>query len=250
MSLIRCLSCALLLLPLAAHASECVVLLHGLGRTAASMEEIAAASRDRGYTVANIDYPSRHHEIENLANLAVSRGLARCREQGDARPHFVTHSLGGILVRHYYARHPDQRPQRVVMLAPPNRGSQVVDELHDMPGFDFWNGPAGDQLGTGPESVPAQLPAVDFPTGVIAGTQSINLILSTFLPDPDDGKVSVANARVKGMTDCIALPVTHPFIMGSEEVIAQTLHFLRHGVFQHGGEVSGCAEVLRHQTGG
>lgn len=231
------------LIPLMATAGDCVVLLHGLARTAGSMDEMAERLEEAGFQVVNLDYPSRHHPVAELAERAVPEGLRRCADAGDGPPHFVTHSLGGILVRHYYARHPEQKPARVVMLGPPNRGSQVVDELHDMPGFAFWNGPAGGQLGTGPDSVPVQLPPVTFPTGVIAGTQSINLILSTYLPNPDDGKVSVANARVEGMDACIAMPVTHPFMMGDEDVIRQTLHFLRHGRFD-GDKFPRCREAL------
>jgi pimeloyl-ACP methyl ester carboxylesterase len=239
----RCLLLALLLMPVCAAAQECVVLLHGLARTADSMADMEVALRDAGFAVANVDYPSRHHPVATLAQSAVAQGLKRCEEQGDHRPHFVTHSLGGILVRYYYAHHPERRPERVVMLGPPNRGSQVVDEIGDFPGFAFWNGPAGNQLGTGPDSVPLALPPVDFELGIIAGTQSINLILSTFLPNPDDGKVSVANARVEGMKACIAMPVTHPFMMGDEAVIRQTLHFLRTGRF-HSGKRPYCAEAV------
>lgn len=243
MKALRCLLLMLVCIPGLVPAAECVVLLHGLARTAGSMEDMAAALQEAGFTVANVDYPSRDHPVSELAARAVPEGLQRCAEAGDARPHFVTHSLGGILVRHYYAQHPEQRPQRVVMLGPPNQGSQVVDEIAGFPGFDFWNGPAGNQLGTGPDSVPVRLPPVDFELGIIAGTQSINLILSTFLPNPDDGKVSVANTRVQGMKACIAMPVTHPFMMGDEEVIGQTLHFLETGRFR-GGEQPHCTEVV------
>ena len=100
-----------------------------------------------------------------------------------------------------------------------------------MPGFEVLNGPAGLQLGTGDTDIPRQLGPVDFELGVIAGTQSINLILSTYLPATDDGKVTVASAQVEGMRDFITLPVTHPMMMKNATVIAQTLHFLQHGVF-------------------
>lgn len=241
----RALLLLLVLLPGFAGAGECVVLLHGLARTDASMADLAEALADAGYEVANIDYPSRDHGVPELADRAVARGLERCAAAGDPRPHFVTHSLGGILVRSYYHREQQARPERVVMLAPPNRGSHVVDELDDWPGFDFWNGPAGDQLGTGADSVPLRLPPVDFPTGIIAGTQSINLILSNFLPNPDDGKVALSHARVKGMTACIALPVTHTFMMLDDEVIRQSLHFLREGRFdRQDGSPPSCGRVL------
>jgi pimeloyl-ACP methyl ester carboxylesterase len=246
----RALLLLLVLMPGLARAGECVVLLHGLARTDASMADLAEALKDAGYEVANIDYASRDHPVAELADRAVGRGLERCADAGDPRPHFVTHSLGGILVRSWFHRHDQARPERVVMLAPPNRGSHVVDELEEMPGFDFWNGPAGDQLGTDADSVPLRLPPVDFPTGIIAGTQSINLILSNFLPNPDDGKVALSHARVEGMKACIALPVTHTFMMLDDEVIRQSLYFLREGRFdRQDGIPPTCGRVLDETAG-
>ncbi|MES2820828.1 MAG: alpha/beta fold hydrolase [Pseudomonadota bacterium] len=221
--------------PLSAVAGECVILLHGLVRSAASMGELQAKLEAGGFTVVNLDYPSREHSIEQLAELALPASFKAC-EANAARPvNIVTHSLGGILVRQYFQHrsHPDLK--RVVMLAPPNQGSEVVDALRDTPGFETINGPAGMQLGTGPEDLPRLLGAVDFELGVIAGTRSVNLLLSTLLPDPDDGKVSVASAGVEGMCALLMLPVTHPFIMSNDRVIAQVMQFLRHGAFSADG---------------
>lgn len=212
-------------------ATGCVVLLHGLARSSASMRPMAAALEGQGYHVANIDYPSRERPIEQLAPLAVGQGLAQCRAQSATTIHVVTHSLGGILVRAYLRDHAVPELGRVVMLGPPNRGSEVVDQFAGVPGFEALNGPAGAQLGTGPESVPLKLGRVDFVVGVIAGTESINPILSTAFDGPNDGKVSVSRAKVNGMSDFIALPVSHPFIMGDETAIQQTLAFLHSGRF-------------------
>jgi pimeloyl-ACP methyl ester carboxylesterase len=213
------------------RADECVVLLHGLARTAGSMSVLEETLVGEGYRVANIDYPSREHPIEYLSELAVGTGLAQCEEHDASSVNFVTHSLGGILVRDYYARHPELTPGRVVMLGPPNQGSEVVDNLRDTPGFELINGPAGLQLGTDEGSVPSQLGPVTFELGVIAGTESINLLLSTFLPDPDDGKVSVQSARVSGMCSFLTVPVSHPFLMSDEAVVLQATAFLRSGKF-------------------
>ena len=145
---------------------------------------------------------------------------------------FVTHSLGGILVRAYLYEHNIENLGNVVMLGPPNKGSQIVDKLHQLPGFKLINGPAGLQLGTDQQSVPNQLGAADFKLGVIAGTRSMNLFLSTMLPSPDDGKVAVENTKLEGMSDHIALPVTHPLMMRSDVVIAQVIHFLKYSEFK------------------
>lgn len=211
--------------------AECVVLLHGLARTSSSMSELENKLIKEGYFVANIDYPSRESDIAKLTLSAVTEGLDKCRETCSTPVNFVTHSLGGILVRQYFATHTPENVKRVVMLGPPNKGSEVVDNLKDMPGYELLNGPAGMQLGTGDGDVPRNLGKVNFELGVIAGTQSINLILSTFLPNPDDGKVSVENTKVEGMCGFLTLPVTHPFLMKNDKVITQTIHFLEHGTF-------------------
>jgi len=212
--------------------NECVILLHGLARTASSMEKLANTLEEVGYSVANIDYPSRHHAIPTLAKMAIDQGLSECREKEATTINFVTHSLGGILVREYLNKQPIEELKRVVMLGPPNQGSEVVDKLKNVPGFKALNGPAGLQLGTSKKDIPKQLGAVNFDTGIIAGTRSINLILSGYLPGIDDGKVTVENAKVAGMKDFMTLPVTHPMMMNNDNVIDQTLHFLRQGYFK------------------
>ncbi len=209
----------------------CVILQHGLARTAASMESLAEALNDAGYRVANVDYPSRHHRIQVLSDLAIPEGVDACTEAGASELYMVTHSLGGILVRDYLSRHALHSLRRVVMLAPPNHGSAVVDNLHELPGFQWLNGPAIEQLGTGERSLPLQLGPAPVDTAIIAGSRSVNLYLSTFLENPDDGKVSVASARLEGMCAMLVLTVSHPFIMSDEETIGQVLSYLANGRF-------------------
>ncbi len=213
-----------------AYAEECVILLHGLARSDHSMQKLATALGSSGYRAVNYDYPSTQYPIEQLAEITIENALSQCPIEG--KVHFVTHSMGGILVRQYLRNKTLERVGRVVMLGPPNKGSQVVDKLHKIPGFKQFNGPAGMQMGTGEVSVPNKLGPADFELGIIAGTRSINLILSTMLPNPDDGKVSVENTKLEGMTDHISLPVTHPFMMRNKEVIEQVIHFLKYGAFR------------------
>lgn len=120
---------------------------------------------------------------------------------------------------------------RTIMLAPPNNGSEVVDALRDVPSYEFLNGPAGMQLGTDSDSVPLALGPVNSDVAITAGTFSINLFLSTFLPDPDDGKVSVDSTRLKGMCAHLQVDVSHPFIMKDDGVIREIISYLRSGRF-------------------
>ncbi|MEM7469397.1 MAG: alpha/beta fold hydrolase [Pseudomonadota bacterium] len=213
-------------------AAECVILLHGLARTAKAMNTMETALVNEGFAVANIDYPSREHPIETLAPAAIAKGIAECGAKNDAPIHFVTHSMGGILVRYYLKHNSLPNLGRVVMLAPPNQGSEVVDNLAAIPGFSRFNGPAGLQLGKDANSVPLSLGPVGYPVGVIAGNKTFNPILSQFLPNPDDGKVSVARTKVEGMQDFLEVAVSHPFIMKDDVVISQVIAFLQTGSFR------------------
>jgi triacylglycerol esterase/lipase EstA (alpha/beta hydrolase family) len=210
---------------------ECVVLIHGLNRSWRAMEPMAEALRAAGYSVANVDYPSQSGPVEILAPMAVETGLDECRSAGAKRVHFVTHSIGGILLRYSHQSSPIPDLGRVVMLAPPNQGSEVIDVTRDWPTSELFAGEAGLQLGTGPDSIPRQLGAVDFELGVIAGTRSINFVMSAMLPTPNDGKVSVESTRVDGMDDFLIVENSHRYITESDEVIRNTKSFLRSGSF-------------------
>ncbi|WP_236892619.1 esterase/lipase family protein [Desulfoluna limicola] len=208
-----------------------VVLLHGLARSAASLEKMEKALQDAGYQTLNIDYPSTKHPVESLSRDYLAPKINAFAIKTGHPVAFVTHSMGGILLRYMVEEDLIEAPYRAVMLSPPNQGSEVVDKLGDLWLFRAINGPAGNQLGTGPDQIPRALGPVTFDLGVLTGTRTINFILSALISGPDDGKVAVSKARVDGMADFRTVPATHPLIMNKEITIRETLLFLETGKF-------------------
>jgi pimeloyl-ACP methyl ester carboxylesterase len=212
--------------------SDSVVLLHGLWRSDRSMCALEARLARAGFRVHNLRYPSTAESPEGLvANL--DRQITECCARAP-RLHFVTHSLGGILARAYLAEHPLPNLGRVVMLAPPNRGSKLADVARESEALRAVLGPTGALLGTGPASLPNRLPPPSFVFGVIAGTRSANPVSALVLAGENDGTVSVESTKLPGMADFVTVPSTHTLIVRSELAAAHTIEFLRRGHFLHG----------------
>ena len=204
-----------------------VVLLHGLGRGPGSMAILADRIEDGGYRVVSIGYPSTEKPPEELVAHVKAEVAACCAAH--APLHFVTYSLGGLIVRALYTDAPPPGGGRVVMLGPPNAGSPLVDEFGGWPLFR-WLGPTASALGTHDASFPNRLGPAPFEVGVIAGTRD-NPVGAHVIAAPSDGTVPVASARLDGMRDFITVHHSHTFLMRSETVAAETLHFLEHGRF-------------------
>jgi triacylglycerol lipase len=206
-----------------------VILLHGLGRTHRSMQPLEDALTESGYAVVNLGYPSRSRTWPELVDT-LDAALEACCRDGVGPIHFVTHSMGGILVRAYLADETLPGLGRVVMLSPPNQGTPVVDRLRrDL--LELVLGPASLRLGTDSASFPRRLGPATFELGVITGDASVNPLFSFWLPGDDDGAVSVQSAWVEGTDDFLVVPYTHTFIMRRDQVIQQVLAFLETGRF-------------------
>ncbi len=211
----------------ASEANEAVILVHGLARTPRSMKPLAEHLKQHGYQPHLLSYPSRKADIATLSKEHLEPMVAELQQSGVTKIHFVTHSMGGILVRDLLARHPLPELGAVVMLAPPNQGSQIVDKIGHWKAFSYINGPAGNQLGTNKLGIIHQLPSPHFPLCIIAGDRSINPINSQMIPGKDDGKVSIENTKLEGMHQHIVLHRTHPMIMRAPETFQHTLAFLQ-----------------------
>lgn len=217
--------------------ADTVVLLHGLGRSASAMSQLAERLEVFGFYVISVDYHSlRRSPAEILQD--VSRQIDRCcyQERGQTEQHrtkqgqihFVGHSLGGLLARAYLAENSPPNLGRVVAIGSPAKGTPIVDRYRDRWWFELL-GPMANSLGTDPGSFAASLGKPTYPLGVIAGTRQRNN--DDFLPGEDDGLVTVESTRVDGMTDFLKVNVGHAGLRYSEDVARQTALFLRTGKF-------------------
>jgi predicted alpha/beta hydrolase family esterase len=222
---------------------ECVVLLHGLGRTGLSMKGIEWHLEDEGYRVVNEPYPSLFHGLDRLADMAVRSGLERCRAATRGQVSFVTHSLGGILVRAYLASHEVPELHRVVMLGPPNQGSQLAEYVASIEALEPIEPEVVEDLSSELSSLTSKLGPVAFELGVIAGNRNRRTFTPGAPDEPSDGTVAVSETRVEGMQDFVVLPVTHTFMMWDDEVLDQIVLFLRRGRFRHGSPADAASRA-------
>jgi rhomboid family GlyGly-CTERM serine protease len=211
---------------------ECVILLHGLCRSSLSMGFMERALRQSGFAVLNLDYASTRKSITDIALDDIVKAVSTCSRMGYERIHFVTHSMGGIVVRRYLQDHQLPEGSRLVMLAPPNQGSELMDwAVTSFPRLSRLAGPGASQLRTCDRTLLARLTPVSAEVGVIIGNTSWNPYFSDILPGKDDGKVTVERAKLAEMTDFLIAECNHTTILFKPIIQRQVVSFLEHGQF-------------------
>lgn len=214
----------------APEGADRVVLLHGLGRSESAMLLLENALAGAGFEVHNLGYPSNDETPDALV-ARIEREIDACCSSGDRRVHFVGHSLGGLLIRAYLARHRPGRLGNVVLIGTPNHGSELADIREGLPGTMVeLAGPTAQLLGTGPDDFPASLPPPDYNVGVIAGTRDA-IVTNEWLPLPNDSMVSLESAKLEGMSDFRAFNLTHWGLRNNPGVAETTVRFLIDGRF-------------------
>ncbi|GJL85289.1 MAG: acetyltransferase [Micavibrio sp.] len=212
---------------------EIIVLLHGILRSKTDMLPLTMHFKKQGFEAINILYPSREQNLEDLTEF-VHAELTENEHYKDAdKLHFVTHSMGGLIARYYINKRRPENLGKVVMLGPPNTGSEFADFLSETeilaPAFRAIFGPASEQLTTDYEHIDDD---IDYPLGVIAGNVSINPLAPWVLDGEHDGIVPVERTKIDGMADHIVIAATHSFMMFNTEVMEQSAHFLKEGKFK------------------
>jgi pimeloyl-ACP methyl ester carboxylesterase len=212
---------------------DAVILLHGLWRSRWSMAWPLYRLRAAGFHAVAITYPSRRQPIEELSRYVA----AKLPDPAGGRVHFVTHSLGGLVVRHLIRTSRPQWLGRVVMMAPPNQGSRLARQLAQSRVMRALAGPIGPLLASSPDEIALALGPVDFELGVIAGDVPRS-VLAGWLAGPSDGRLLIPETQVEGMTDFVAVRRCHALLMNDARAIRQTVHFLRHGRFERPANTS------------
>lgn len=218
---------------LAPMSGKGVILVHGIMRSSKSMSDLAGELRQAGYTVFSFDYPSSQVGI-----LAAAEYLDSVIRQLDGidELHLVCHSMGGLIVRAYFAQHRDPRIRRVVMLGTPNTGAELADLLCTNLVYRVVFGPAGQQLVTSEQGLIPQLPAPPCEFAVIAGGRGTPSGWNPLIPGDDDGTVAVARTRLPGASDFIVVPAIHSFLPSHPEAMAAVVRFLEGGRLRASGE--------------
>ena len=184
-------------------APEVVVILHGVAISSWFTARLAKIVAAAGYVVHNLDYPSKSVPLPELGPSWLAAKLGELGVARAARLHFVTHSMGGLIVRGFLAAH-----------RPANLGRNLG------------------ALGTGPDAYWRTLPQrADFELGVIAGSSALNPLGWFFLERPHDGTVAERSTRLEGMADHILLRSNHTLILFRRRTADQAIAFLRTGRF-------------------
>jgi hypothetical protein len=205
-----------------------VLLVHGIARGPGTFGDLPRALRAAGYDAAAISYPSTRAGLEDHARRL--RDVILRLEDADTVS-FVTHSMGGLVVRKALEDQSWQtviKPGRLVMIAPPNQGSAVARFLKDSPAYLALYGPAGQQL---VPDVAMRIAAPRIPFGIIAGGKGDETGFNPLLPGDDDGTVSVAETRLDGAQDFKVLPRLHGIIARSPAIEPHVARFLATGEF-------------------
>ncbi len=212
-----------------ACAQECVVLLHGYLRNSKCMHPVAEILESKGYKVQNISYPSTDYSIQTLSREHVAPQIdhSNCDKM-----HFIGHSMGGIIVRHYLSENKPTNLGNVILIAAPNGGSDLVASIEDNPVF-AWAliGPAARELSPGSKLL-QELPLPDYNAGIITASKSINPITSIFLLDgKNDGTLTVESMKLQNMKDIVNLEATHTLVLLHPDIGMHIENFLKNGRF-------------------
>lgn len=213
---------------ISAGSSHLVIIVHGLFRSRFHMSVITETIKEAGFEPAAIDYPSTGRALADHARQL--KKIIR-RYDGADTVSFVTHSMGGLVVRSLFKEESWKKniiPHRLVMIAPPNQGAEVARQFQNVPFYRQVTGPSGEQLVEEAKTLP--VPDIEF--GIIAGKLDSPIGFSSIIEGKNDGLVAVENTRLKGSSAFKIISGDHNSLPHLEKTQNLVLDFLAEGRFQ------------------
>lgn len=220
----------------AIEGGRAIILLHGLMRSASSMEELAESLTETlEVPIINFEYASTRDSIGEHATALreLVAGLP-----ADTRLSFVGHSMGNIVLRHAigdWQRAADQatlqRIEHVVMLGPPNQGAAIARQLSKSRVFGWVTGQSGMELGPQWAEFEDKLAAPPCPFGIVAGHLPESNFQNPLVDGASDFVVGVDEAHLTGEADFLEVPCLHSFLMDDPAVQQAVANFMRYQRF-------------------
>lgn len=211
---------------------ECAILLHGIANPALVMSPFEIALKLNGFDTINIEYPSRDESIDRLSKYIHKALIKKDYHQYDTI-HFIAFSLGALVLRAYLNHTTPSNMGRVVMLGPPNQGTEAADKLKDEWYYQLFFGKAGQEVTTDRFS---DNDHIDYELGIIAGTKSglafADLFTKDPLPKPHDGIIPVENTKISGMKSHLCIDTTHAGLIAHPKAIDNAVEFIKTGNFK------------------
>ncbi len=218
---------------LGTYASHKVYIIHGYGGTGYELGKIQLALEAENFETEIFRYASLHEDVDSVG----IRLFKKIRKDDYDSVSFVTHSMGGIVVRTLY-KHIQERKDfpfihRVVMIAPPNSGSPVADSLQQYDFIRFLVGPNITNLTTDSLTGAPKYPIPTCELGLIIGVTDREKWMKTIpLNGQNDGVVLTESAKMGIEKDIVFIERSHIFLVFDEEVIEHVVCFLRNGEFE------------------
>ncbi len=209
-----------------------VIVLHGLGEGRRSMRPLVEYLRKNiDATVLSFGYASTSSGIDDhgRALAAVIKGLPAADSVS-----FVGHSMGNLVVRRWMGLAEQQelaRVRRMVMLGPPNQGSELARMVAKIGVLAALSHGAARELVLDWNRISQDLVVPPCPFGIVAGGKGDDQGYSSLLAGDDDAVVRVEETRLAGSHDFLLLPVHHAAMMKNPRVQQATASFLTTGRF-------------------
>lgn len=220
-----------------------VLVIHGLGDWHLPNAMMADSLRRADqWTVMSWRYTSRRAGINDHATSlkSVLENL-----DGAEKIYIVAHSMGNLVLRHYWCDQskpdpnrpgeklaPDRRIERIVMVGPPNQGALMARYFSVSPKLvASVQGVSGMQLAGDWAKLEPCLATPTCEFAIIAGGRGTEDGYNPILPGDDDALVCVSETKLKGAKAFVCLPVLHQFQMSDKTVQNATVEFFRTGAF-------------------